>query len=69
MSKLHIVIDMESNDLEEIDFEVFLREAKLATAINVEVGRPVSGDTDTEDSHVARMFQISAENFTAQVEH
>jgi len=63
--KLHITIDLEGNDLEASDFEVFLREAKDANVINIEVARSVS----EEESEVARVFGIGAEYFTVQVEH
>jgi hypothetical protein len=62
--KLIIEIELEANDLEEADFENFVREAKKAEALNMEVGRSLN----EKHSHIVRMFQLSAENFTARLE-
>ena len=62
--KLLIAIHLDGNDLEEMDFETFLKEARDATAIHIEVGRPI----EEAEGNVARMCMLSASNFVVQVE-
>ena len=62
--KLIIEIPLESNDLQEGDFSLFIKEAVDATWFNMEIGRPVS----EEEQEVGRLFSVSGENFTARVE-
>ena len=60
--KLIITIPFEGNDLDEDAFRVFTREARLATGIEVAVGRAVK-----ENSDVGRIFRLPAEKFTFEV--
>lgn len=64
MKKLLIEIPLEGNDLEENDFDVFVKEATdysegFSPVISIEVGRPLS----EEESHIARVFSIGGEYF------
>lgn len=64
--KLILEIPLEGNDLSSEDIEVFLREAKSATGMNLDIGRPASGRAG--DCGVARMFQLRVDKFKARIE-
>ena len=61
--KLIIELDIDLSDWEDSDIKSFLREAKYATGINVEIGRPVS----EKHSEVSRLFTLSTEYFKVNV--
>jgi hypothetical protein len=63
--KLIIEIPLESNDLEERDFEILVKESKNATGINIMVGRPLNY---AASGGAMRTFELTAENFRSRIE-
>lgn len=61
---LVIEIPMESNDIDEDDFETLVAESKDAVGINIMVGRPLMEDPN----NVCRTFEFTAEDFSARIE-
>lgn len=61
--KLVIEISLDGNDLEDSDLDRFVKEAKLAMGINIQVGRSISERTPD----VIRHFAIHAEYFKAEL--
>ena len=64
MRTLVIRIPLEGNDLEDMDFDVFVEEAKHATGMEIGVARSVS----EEESHIGRLFRLRAYKFEAAIE-
>jgi hypothetical protein len=67
--KLVIEIPLELNDLQEEDFNTVLREVNESESphpacLGVQITRPVSED----ETHIARVFELGAENFKVHVE-
>lgn len=63
--ELVIRIPLDGNDLEETDFQHFVREALDASGINLEVGRAIEEEGFQD---VSRIYSISAEYFKADIE-
>lgn len=61
--KLILELDVDMSDFTELDAQIFLAEAKEASGITVEIGRPLS----EEQSEIVRSFSLSTEYFKARI--
>lgn len=62
---LIIEIPLDPNDLEEQDFETFLKESRKASGITLEVGRPLKPEGN---ENIIRSVTLFAENFTVKID-
>jgi hypothetical protein len=64
MKKILVIhIPLELNDLEDADFDIFLKESKEAAGIHVCVARSIS----EEESYIGRQFEINADYFETSI--
>lgn len=62
---LIISIPLDINDLEEQDFETFVKESRKASGITLEVGRPLKPE---RNDNVIRSVTLFAQNFTVKID-